>query len=118
MSAHALSCQKHLVYGDRIVSEGQELWQEELQIAESRRLGKWEVPKTEMQVRDVVDDVDDNDGTRVQERCSSLVSTDSLLLLSHFLVSRSQSRALMFLPSAHSSLWLPTQFPSQRLLNH
>lgn len=122
MSAHALSCQEYRVYGDRVVLEGQELLQEEeglQQIVESQLLGKWEVLETELQVRDVVV-VDDNDdgGTRVQERCSSRVSTDSLLLLFRFVVLRSRSRALMFLPSAHSSLWLPTQNTSFHQQDH
>lgn len=97
MSANALSFLRYLVSGDRVVSEGQELLQEEeklQQIVESRALGKWEVLETEMQVQDA----DDDDGTRVQERCSSQVSTDLLLLLSRFVVSRFQSQALMFLP--------------------
>lgn len=98
VSANALSFLRYLVSGDRVVSEGQELLQQEeklQQIVESRALGKWEVLETEMQVQDADDD---DDGTRVQERCSSQVSTDLLLLLSRFVVSRFQSQALMFLP--------------------
>lgn len=76
--------------GDQVASEEQQLWhQEESQqkIVESPlRLGKWEVLKTGMQARHVVDSDDDDDGTQAQERCSSLVWTDSLLLLSRIVV--------------------------------
>lgn len=78
--------------GHQVASEGQELWdqdEEEPQqkIAENRRLGKWEVLKTGMQARHVVDsDDDDDDCTQAQGRCSSLVWTDSLVLLSRIVV--------------------------------